>query len=143
MGTSVPPDIAEPGAGTAAAPVHVDVPPAQVRVVVENGTDTSGLAATAQRQFAASGFVTPGLPANSAQRTQRTLIRYDPRWDRSARSLAAALPGAQLVAAPGQGPVMNVTLGSDFTRVTPVTAVGAVATPAGIPVSGDQEVSCG
>lgn len=144
VGASVPPDLAAPGGGTAAgpAPVHVDVPPAQVRVVVENGTDTSGLAATAQRQLAASGFVTPGLPTNSAERTQRTLIRYDPRWDRSARSLAAALPGAQLVAVPGQGPVMNVTLGSDFTRVTPVTSVGAVATPAGTAVSGDQEVTC-
>jgi hypothetical protein len=53
---------------------------------------------------------------------KRTVISYDPRWDRSARSLAEALAGAELRPVPGQGPVMRVALGADYRRVTPVRA---------------------
>ncbi|WP_225845227.1 LCP family protein [Streptomyces sp. HPF1205] len=133
-----------------------DVDPRQIRVTVENGTTTNGLAATAQRELAATGFVTPVPPRTAPVRTQQTVIRYDPRWNRSAKSLAAALPGAQLLPVPGQGPVMRVVLGTDFSKVTPVTAAppaspapgapagtsGGAGTPAGgVPVRGDQ-VTC-
>ncbi|MEE4544251.1 LCP family protein [Streptomyces sp. V4-01] len=118
---------------------RVDVDPATIRVTLANGTATNGLASAAQKALHATGFVTPGLPITAPQRVDRTEIRYDPRWDRSARSLGAALPGARLVPVPGQGAVMQVTLGADFTEVTPVTvrsnAVGEDA------VTGD-EVAC-
>lgn len=124
---------------------RVEIAPAQIRVKVENGTLTNGLGATAQKQLAATGFVTPGLPYTADHRTDHTVIRYDPRWDRSVRSLAAALPGARLQAAPGEGPVMDVVLGPDFTRVTPVTAAPGPARGAVTgenAVTGD-EVTCG
>jgi LCP family protein required for cell wall assembly len=103
-------------------PVTVDVDPATIRVRVANGTDTVGLAASAQRALHATGFATTGAPGTSEHRTARTVITYDPGWDRSARSLAAALPGAQLVPVAGQGAVMRVTLGTDFKTVAPVAA---------------------
>lgn len=102
--------------------VKVDVDPATIRVSVQNGTDTTGLAASAQKALAATGFATTGTPGTSEHRSERTVIRYDPGWDRSAKSLATALPGAELVAVPGQGKTMRVTLGNDFKAVTPVTA---------------------
>jgi hypothetical protein len=48
------------------------------------------------------------------------VIVYDPRWDRSARSLAAALPGSELRAEPGRGPLLKVIAGSDFKDVRKV-----------------------
>ncbi|MFF7158892.1 LCP family protein [Streptomyces sp. NPDC008139] len=102
--------------------VKVDVAPATIRVSVQNGTGTSGLAAAAQKALAATGFATVGTPGTSEHPSARTVIRYDPRWDRSAQSLATALPGSELVAVPGQGKTMKVVLGSDYKAVTPVTA---------------------
>ncbi len=69
------------------------------------------------------------------------MITYDPHWDRSARSLAAALPGAELRPVAGQGALMRVTLGTDFTRVRPVRGEEPRQRPGGIPVlTGDQAV---
>lgn len=102
--------------------IKVDVDPATIRVSVQNGTGTAGLAATAQKALAATGFATVGAPGTTEHRSERTVIRYDPGWDRSAKSLATALPGAELVAVRGQGKTMKVVLGTGFKAVTPVTA---------------------
>jgi LCP family protein required for cell wall assembly len=106
----------------AGTPVAVD--PATIRVRVENGTTVGGLAGSTQQALRATGFATTGTPTTARTHVPHTVIRYDPRWDTSAKALAVALPGAQLVPAPKQGPVMQVTLGPDFAmaRVKPVTA---------------------
>jgi LCP family protein required for cell wall assembly len=121
--------------------VTVDVDPSTILVAVQNGTDKAGLAAAAQKALAATGFATVGTPGTSVQRSVHTVIRYDPGWDRSAASLAAALPGAQLVAVPGQGKTMRVTLGTDFTAVTPVTADAGSTGTMNTAKTGD-EVGC-
>ncbi|WP_219088365.1 LCP family protein [Streptomyces sp. JJ38] len=103
--------------------VPVAVPPRNIRVQVDNGTEEAGLGHRADRELAATGFATTGIPGNAKkQDAEKTEIAYDPRWDRSARSLAAALPGAELREVEGQGPLMRVTLGKDFRDVTPVRA---------------------
>ncbi|MFV2119575.1 LCP family protein, partial [Streptomyces sp. Act-28] len=82
------------------------VPPGDVRVQVYNGTRIQGLAARVDAALRATGFDTTRTPYNADRRdATRTVVAYDPRWDRSAESLAAALPGARLRAVPGQGPV--------------------------------------
>ncbi|GAA2922052.1 hypothetical protein GCM10011428_43330 [Streptomyces violaceus] len=53
---------------------------------------------------------------------KRTVVVYDPRWDRSAKSLAAALPGSELRAVPGLGATLKVIAGTDFERVRKVRA---------------------
>ncbi|MFB7504940.1 LCP family protein [Streptomyces broussonetiae] len=110
-------DQPHPGPARAAvAPVEVD--PRQIRVQVENGTGTAGLAKRVDAALAATGFATNHLPVTaSAHDAKRTVITYDPDWDRSARALAAALPGAELRAVPGQGPLLKVTAGADFKDV--------------------------
>jgi LCP family protein required for cell wall assembly len=100
-------------AGPERKAVPVDVAPSQISVEVENASGVNGLGASVQKSLHGTGFATPGLPTTAERHTARTTIAYDPRWDRSARSLAAALPGARLVPAEGQGPVMKVTLGED------------------------------
>ncbi|MEU3755150.1 LCP family protein [Streptomyces olivoreticuli] len=101
------------------APTPVEVAPPEVRVQVFNGSGRQGLARATDVALRATGFSTTGLPADAGTgpAQARTVISYDPHWDRSVRSLAAALPMAELRPAPGQGPVMRVTLGTDFTAV--------------------------
>jgi hypothetical protein len=69
------------------------------------------------------------------------VVLYDPRWDRSARSLAAALPGSELRPVPGQGATLRVIVGSDHRRVRTVR-VEDPAKAATAVVRGD-EVTCG
>ncbi|MER6998630.1 LCP family protein [Streptomyces sp. NPDC000410] len=105
----------------AAAPKVVGVAPNRIRVQVYNGTRTDGLGARVDAGLRATGFHTTRTPLNGDRRdVRRTVVSYDPRWDRSARSLAAALPGAQLRPVKGQGATLRVMAGTDFTAVTPV-----------------------
>lgn len=103
--------------------VTVAVPPEQIRVQVENGTPLPGLGTRVDTQLAATGFLTTARPRSAPdQAVRRTVVAYDPRWDRSARSLAAALPGSELRAVPGQGPTLKVIAGTDFKKVRKVRA---------------------
>ncbi|MDL2081175.1 LCP family protein [Streptomyces sp. GXMU-J15] len=118
----------------------VDVAPQQIRVQVENGTATEGLGRRVDAALAATGFRTTRLPVNAADRTvKRTVVAYDPRWDRSAKSLATALPGSELRAVKGLGPTLKVIAGSDFERVRKVRAVDPGQGESGV-VRGDEVV---
>uniref|UniRef100_UPI0035ABAD3D LCP family protein n=1 Tax=Streptomyces antimicrobicus TaxID=2883108 RepID=UPI0035ABAD3D len=134
---------ARPGARQQPAAVPVDVPPQQIRVQVENGTRIDGLGGRVDAALRATGFNTTRTPGNAASReVRRTVIAYDPRWDRSARTLATALPGSELRAVPGQGRTLLVTAGSEYKKVTPVRAEDPYqGSTAGV-VTGDQVV-CG
>ncbi|MDH2389880.1 LCP family protein [Streptomyces sp. HNM0663] len=135
-----PPSGGPPKAPEGPRPALVDVPPRQIRVQVYNGTHTDGLGRKADAELRAVGFATTRAPLNGASReVKRTSIAYDPRWDRSAKTLAAALPGAELRAVKGQGATLRVTLGADFKRVTPVRAEDPQRSELGA-VTGDQVV---
>ncbi|MET7615757.1 LCP family protein [Streptomyces sp. NPDC005408] len=101
----------------------VDVSPQQIRVQVYNGTRADGLGRRLDDALRATGFNTTRTPLNRAgAEVRRTYVRYDPRWDRSAKSLAAALPGCELLAVMGQGPTLKVTAGTDYKGVRTVRA---------------------
>ncbi|MDN5381619.1 MULTISPECIES: LCP family protein [Streptomyces] len=120
----------------------VEVAPQQIHVQVENGTDVTGLARRVDTELAAAGFRTTKAPRDAEERgVTRTVVLYDPRWDRSARSLAAALPGSELRPVPGQGATLRVIVGSDHRRVRTVR-VEDPAKAATAVVRGD-EVTCG
>ncbi|MFR0352982.1 LCP family protein [Streptomyces sediminimaris] len=123
------------------APVAVEVAPRQIRVQVENGTATEGLGRRVDAALAATGFRTTGAPTNADDRTQkRTVVAYDPGWDRSAASLAAALPGSELKPVKGLGPTLKVIVGADFKQVRQVRARDGYLGQSGV-VTGDQ-VAC-
>ncbi|MER6104862.1 LCP family protein [Streptomyces sp. NPDC001832] len=103
--------------------MKVGVAPRQIRVQVYNGTSKDGLGKAVDNALRATGFNTTRAPQNGEpQDLKHTLITYDPRWDQSAKSLAVALPGAELRAVKGQGPTMKVTAGADFEKVQRVRA---------------------
>ncbi|WP_435849950.1 LCP family protein [Streptomyces scabiei] len=119
----------------------VDVAPQQIRVQVENGTAVPGLGMKVDRQLAATGFRTTKAPVNAPrQDVRRTVVVYDPRWDRSAHSLATALPGSELRPVRAQGPTLRVVAGTDFKQVRKVRAENTGQGESGV-VRGDQ-VSC-
>ncbi|MDX2395810.1 LCP family protein [Streptomyces sp. NPDC090054] len=124
------------------AAVPVDVPPNQIKVRVENGTRIDGLGNRVDSALRATGFNTTGTPGNGAGRdVRRTVIAYDPRWDRSARTVATALPGSELRAVPRQGRTVLVIAGTDYKKVVPVRAEDPYQGAFGV-VTGDQVV-CG
>jgi hypothetical protein len=133
-----------PKQGPAAAPVEVD--PRQIRVQVENGTETAGLAKRLDAALAATGFATTHRPVTAKEQgAAHTVISYDPRWDRSARSLAAALPGSELHPVKGRGPLLKVTVGADFQdtgKVRRVKAHDTAQTDQGV-VRGNEVVCSG
>ncbi|MEU0967814.1 LCP family protein [Streptomyces sp. NPDC005917] len=125
-------------------PVTVEVAPERIRVQVENGTGTEGLARRMDAALAAAGFATNHQPVTAARHdVKRTVISFDPRWDRSARSLAAALPGSELRAVKGMGPVLRVTAGADLkgpSNVQKVRAEDPAPQGAAAVVRGDETV---
>ncbi|MBT2368647.1 LCP family protein [Streptomyces sp. ISL-10] len=101
----------------------VDVSPQQIRVQVYNGTRVDGLGDRVDKALRGTGFVTTRAPLNSGNgAVRRTYVTYDPRWDRSAKSLRAALPGSELRPVKNQGPTLKVMAGADYKGVTPVRA---------------------
>ncbi|MET9956660.1 LCP family protein [Streptomyces sp. NPDC006339] len=133
---------ARPPATQGPRPVDVDVAPRTIRVQVYNGTRTDGLGGRVDAALRGTGFDTTRAPrtAGPNRAHPRTLIEYDPGWDRSAKSLAAALPGAELRPVQGQGGTLRVTVGADYRGVTPVRARETQKGPFDA-VTGDQ-VTC-
>ena len=120
----------------------MDVPPQQIRVQVENGTRIDGLGGRVDAALRATGFDTTRAPGNGASRdVKRTVIAYDPRWDRSARTVSTALPGSELRAVAGQGRTVLVIAGADYRKVVPVRPEDPNQGQYGV-VTGDQ-VICG
>lgn len=131
---------ARPPRGETVAPV--EVAPQQIRVQVMNGTGTVGLGRRVDAALAATGFATTHLPVDAPEHNvSRTVILYDPRWDRSAKSLATALPGSELRPVKGQGPLLKVIAGSDFGNVRKVRGETANGEAEAMVVRGD-EVHC-
>lgn len=103
--------------------VPVEVAPREIHVQVENGTQTADLGERVDAALAATGFRTTGRPVSAKDRAvKRTVVAHDPGWDRSAKSLAAALPGSELRAVKGLGPTLKVIVGADFKQVRKVKA---------------------
>ncbi len=100
----------------AAAGVKPTIAPTQISVKVLNGSSTSGLAAQATDDLSAVGF-TIAAPAGNSNQTDvtTTVVKYDPRWNESLKTLKAALPGAQFVSTPNLGATFTVIVGSDYT----------------------------
>lgn len=126
---AVPPAPAPPAVRAAAAGGTAPaVAPEQVHVQVFNAAGTTGLGARVDADLRRAGFATTGVAANAPAGSSpaRTVVRHDPRWDASARTLAAALPRAELLAVPGLGPTLQVYAGSDYQG--PADGSGATAT---------------
>jgi LCP family protein required for cell wall assembly len=92
--TSAP---ASADATPSASPTALTIPPGRIAVRVLNGTLITGLGARTKASLLAAGFMVPSTPGDVPERDfTNTVIRYPAGRKDSARTVAAAFPGAEL-----------------------------------------------
>ena len=109
------------------------VAPSQIAVHVRNATAISGLAARTADQLRAVGFRIADVASVPA--TGSTQIRYSPDRAESARTLAAAVPGAVLVRDTAATDRIELVLGAGPVTVRPAS-VGSLAGRPTAPAAG-------
>ncbi|MBB6350726.1 LCP family protein [Nonomuraea muscovyensis] len=127
------PSAAKPSASGTPGPAASPIPPERIAVKVKNGTTITGLGARTKQALVAAGFQVPGEPGDTAQRDHRkTVVRYAKGREDSARTVAAAIPGAELrEASDVEG--IEVIVGSDQPKIKKPSAT---ATPGAKPSAG-------
>jgi LCP family protein required for cell wall assembly len=139
---SAEPQTTETAAPTTEAPKPVA--PADVPVEVYNGSGTGGLAASAAAELTTAGFPVTGTANADSMNYTTTEIRYAAGDETLAAALAAAIPGATVVAKDDvTSGTVQLVLGSDFNgvgqAVTPPAP--AAAAPAATTVGEDQRTA--
>jgi LCP family protein required for cell wall assembly len=105
----------------ASAP-KVTVAPSSVYVHVLNGTSTNGLAHTAANDLAAVGFHIAGTPSTaSGPHRSTSVVQYGPSRADSAKTVAAAVPGATLQLDTQLGHSVQLILGTNYQGARKVT----------------------
>jgi LCP family protein required for cell wall assembly len=102
-----------PSAKASAKPT---IAPSQISLKVLNGTLVTGLGARAKAALVAAGFQVPDTPGNTKRKDyKKTVIRYGPGRLDSARTVATAIPGAELREMDSAG--IEVIIGSDQPKI--------------------------
>lgn len=140
----------EPGNVTTPRPVATPpliVRPGAVRVEVYNGAGVAGLGKRAAADLERVGFNVVGTPSDRGEGVPTTVVRHGPEKADSARTLAAAIPGATVEQDPALGRTLEVVVGSDYSTARKVTvkpSVSASPAPAASPrVTTAAEDVCG
>jgi hypothetical protein len=94
--------------------------PEDIQVNVLNGTTTPGQAKKVAKQLRKKGFIV--IEVGNAETTDytTTTVQFDPRWDQSAKTLIAASGATVSEPVKKQGEVLNLIVGSDFTKISDV-----------------------
>jgi hypothetical protein len=100
--------------------VLLKTPPEQVRVNVLNGTTTPGMAKKVAKQLRKKGFIVEQVDNAETTDYATTTVQFDPRWDQSAKTLAAASNAQTSESVKKLGPTLNLIVGADFTEVSDV-----------------------
>lgn len=111
-------DLAKPSPKPTATPSATPtlIAPGRIALKVLNGTLITGLGARTKTGLVAAGFQVPGEPGNTARKDhKKTIVRYGPGREDSARTVAAAIPGAELRQVDIDG--IEVIVGSDQPKI--------------------------
>jgi LCP family protein required for cell wall assembly len=105
---------------------QLTVPPGQITVRVLNGVGTRGVARQSAGDLRKAGFV-PVVVSGTARTIgmKTTLIQYGPAREDSAKTLAAAIPGARIKKVPSLGGTVQVLVGANWTGVKKVKVAPA------------------
>lgn len=96
-------------------PPPLTVSPSSVQVEVLNGSGRAGLGGQVSQELEGIGFELAGGPANADRSTYpTTLVRHGPQRADSARTVAAAIPGATTELVLDLGTTVQVVVGADF-----------------------------
>jgi hypothetical protein len=105
------------------------VPASSIRVRVYNGSGVTGLARRAFNDLSQVGFITTGTPTNRGTGATNTTVFYGPTRADSAKTLAAAIPGAVLQEDPSLQRTLEVVVGSSYNGAKKVTVSAPASTP--------------
>jgi LCP family protein required for cell wall assembly len=95
--------------------------PGQIYVDVLNGTSTKGKAKKVAKELREAGYRVVEVGSTPGKEIfANTVVKYDPRWDASAKTIIFAA-GAQGESVPKQGERMILIIGEDFTSIKDVT----------------------
>ncbi|WP_433252212.1 LCP family protein [Streptosporangium sp. CA-135522] len=130
---------AAPSATPAATPspsaTPPTVPPARISVKVLNGTLITGLGGRARADLLKAGFLVPEAAGDTRERDHdKTVIRYGTGREDSARTLAAALPDADVRLVEDLGDRVEVIVGRKYSGTKKVT-VKETAKPTAAPTT--------
>ncbi|MFG2002466.1 LCP family protein [Spirillospora sp. NPDC048911] len=90
------------------------VPPGDIQVLVRNAVGTPGLARRAGRDLEGAGFDVTVVSGIARRGLASTVIQYGPGRKDSARTLAAAIPGAKIKQLDGLGSRIQVLVGENW-----------------------------
>ncbi len=109
--------------------IGVDVDPSQVPVTIEDGVGEVGLANRVTTALAKDGFPT-GVPGPAATTGYtRSQVHYAPGNKAAAQTVATAVPGAVLVEDAQVTTGVVLIVGSNFSKVVPVSVTAPVSNP--------------
>ncbi|MFC4057998.1 LCP family protein [Planomonospora corallina] len=119
------------GAAPSPSSPALTVPPERISVEVLNGTLTTGLGARTRNDLIKAGFLVP-KPAGNTQRRdyEAPVVRYGPGREDSARTLAAAVPGAELRLIDDLGDRIELIIGRKYSGVKEVAVTAPTASAA-------------
>jgi LCP family protein required for cell wall assembly len=122
---------------------ELTVPPGQITVRVLNGVGTRGIARESAGDLRKAGFV-PVVVSGTAKTIgmKTTLIQYGPGREDSAKTLAAAIPGARLKKVPALGNTVQVLVGRNWTGVKKVKVTPAAGGQQPTARTATQNVLC-
>ncbi|WP_308203978.1 LCP family glycopolymer transferase [Goodfellowiella coeruleoviolacea] len=110
------------------------IDPKGIKVQLFNGGAQGGLGNSTRTRLQELGFEVVRLE-NAKQNTPDTVVKYGAGHEDQARTVAAALPGAQMKQDPSMGGAIAITIGSNFDGTVQApqqtSGGGALAQPAG------------
>ncbi|GAA3116912.1 LCP family protein [Planomonospora alba] len=127
---------ASPSSSPASSAAPLTVPPERISVKVLNGTLITGLGARTRDDLVAAGFLVPEAAGNTQRRDyEAPVVRYGPGREDSARTVAAAVPGAELRRVDDLGDRIELIVGRKYSgaKKVAVPEPAGPATPAATP----------
>ncbi|HWL38276.1 MAG TPA: LCP family protein [Frankiaceae bacterium] len=110
-------------------PSDLFVRPERISLRVLNGNGIAGAAGAAAEDLREVGFTIAGTGDADASSYEQTIVRHGPSKADSARTTAAAIPGASLQLDQTLGSVVEVVVGENYTGARPVVVSSPTAAP--------------
>ena len=115
-------------------PETTAAPAAEVTLTVLNSTSRTGLAGSTAEQLTARGFTVGAVGNDSGAPIAGTaVVRHGPEGLLAARTVAAHVPGAQLVDDARAGAVVELSLGETFEALRPPEEAATLLAPEPVP----------
>jgi LCP family protein required for cell wall assembly len=110
-----------PGTVKSEHAVPLTVPPDEISIALKNGTAQKGLAHTVATALADQGYNVVSVGNARGHNHTTTLVKYSNEKIETSQTVAASLPGSTTQLVAGDSPTVTVILGSNYSKVVPVT----------------------